>query len=186
MIVVIDGPSGSGKTTIGKYIAEKFNLRFISAGEMFRTMADESGYDSNEPKQFKRWHKLTEADLSFDEKLDKRMVAEAKKGNCVTQGRISAFFVDKYDVAFFIKIDPRIAASRVGGRDKQKFKEALRTNKERDESNKKRYKELYDIDYLGDMRPYNFIIDTSYLTIEQECELVERIVKFWMENKKDR
>jgi cytidylate kinase len=184
MIVVIDGPTGSGKSTIGKYLAKKFKLRFISAGEIFRKMADENGYDSEDPKQFQRWHKITEADLEFDRKLDERMAAEAKKGNCIVQGRIAAFFVENYDIAFFIKVDSRVAALRVGQRDRQPLKEAMRTNRNRDESNRKRYKELYDINYLSDMSPYNFVVDTSHFTIREECDVIEMIVRFWRDNKK--
>ena len=37
--ISIDGPSGSGKTTIGKVMAEKIGMFFISSGLIYRTVA---------------------------------------------------------------------------------------------------------------------------------------------------
>lgn len=36
--VTIDGPAGSGKGTIGKYIAERFNLRYLDTGLLYRAV----------------------------------------------------------------------------------------------------------------------------------------------------
>lgn len=39
MIIAIDGPSGVGKTTLTQKLAEKFNLRQIETGAMYRAVA---------------------------------------------------------------------------------------------------------------------------------------------------
>src|SRR3990170_1003786 len=38
MIIAIDGPAGSGKSTVAKLIADRYNLRYIDTGAMYRTL----------------------------------------------------------------------------------------------------------------------------------------------------
>lgn len=39
MIITIDGPSGAGKGTVAKYLAEKFNLKMLDTGLLYRAVA---------------------------------------------------------------------------------------------------------------------------------------------------
>ncbi|MBP3444150.1 MAG: cytidylate kinase family protein, partial [Methanocorpusculaceae archaeon] len=41
MRITISGSPGSGTTTLGKALAEKYGLRYVSAGEFFRACAKE-------------------------------------------------------------------------------------------------------------------------------------------------
>lgn len=41
MNILIFGVQGSGKSTVGKYIAEKLNIPFISTGDIFRELREE-------------------------------------------------------------------------------------------------------------------------------------------------
>ena len=38
-LIAIDGPAGVGKSSLGKALAEKFNINFFSTGEMYRMLA---------------------------------------------------------------------------------------------------------------------------------------------------
>lgn len=38
-LIAIDGPAGVGKSSVGKAIAQKFNINFFSTGEMYRCLA---------------------------------------------------------------------------------------------------------------------------------------------------
>jgi len=46
IVIVIGGPHGTGKSTYAKAIAEEFSLRHLSAGEIFRQLAEEAFSDS--------------------------------------------------------------------------------------------------------------------------------------------
>lgn len=39
MIIGIDGPAGTGKTTIAKIFEEKYNIKYINTGAMYRSLA---------------------------------------------------------------------------------------------------------------------------------------------------
>ncbi len=39
MIITIDGPSGAGKGTVAKYLAERFNLKKLDTGLLYRALA---------------------------------------------------------------------------------------------------------------------------------------------------
>ena len=39
-IIAVSGPHGSGKSTTAKEVAEKLGYEYISAGELFRNMAE--------------------------------------------------------------------------------------------------------------------------------------------------
>ena len=39
MIIGIDGPAGTGKTTIAKLFEEKYNIKYINTGAMYRALA---------------------------------------------------------------------------------------------------------------------------------------------------
>ena len=39
MIIAIDGPAGTGKTTIAKLFEEKYNIKYINTGAMYRALA---------------------------------------------------------------------------------------------------------------------------------------------------
>ena len=56
-LIAIDGPAGVGKSSVGKAIAQKYNINFFSTGEMYRCLAWkvlESGIDpQDEPAVIK-------------------------------------------------------------------------------------------------------------------------------------
>ena len=61
LTIAVSGTPGSGKTTYARFLAEKYGLRFISSGMLFREIAREMGLDLLE------LHKLAEQreDLSL-------------------------------------------------------------------------------------------------------------------------
>ena len=56
LVVALSGQVGAGKTTIAKAIAKKFNLRYVSNGALFRSIAEELGVDLH------TFHKMAERD----------------------------------------------------------------------------------------------------------------------------
>ncbi|MBI3035045.1 nucleoside monophosphate kinase [Candidatus Woesearchaeota archaeon] len=174
MRITISGKAGSGKSTVAKLLSEKLNLRHYSIGDLMRAMAVEKGTTLIE------LNKLAEKDKSIDMELDKKLKELGKtKDNFVVDGRLSAFFIPNAEARVFLKTDDMIRAQRILKDKRQQEKsaslnETIINIKKREESEKKRYKGSYGVDYL-DKRLYNHMIDTTNLTPNQ---VVDDIMKF--------
>ncbi|MFQ5976185.1 MAG: (d)CMP kinase [Candidatus Hydrothermarchaeales archaeon] len=153
MIVTVGGPIGSGKTTIAKAFAEKFNLKHISAGKVFREMAEERGMSLAEFSKFAEEHH------ELDREVDKRQIDLAKDGNAVIDGRLSGWMMDA-DLKIWLYAPLKIRAARVANREGKSYQEALIETEEREKSEKKRYRDIYDID-MDNISIYDITLNTS-------------------------
>ena len=174
MRITISGKAGSGKSTVAKLLSEKLDLRHYSIGDLMRAIADEKGLNLLE------LNKIAEKDKSIDFELDSRLKELGRaKDNFVVDGRLAAFFIPNAEVRVFLDADDRVRAQRIlkDKRQQEKsknLKEAISSIKKREESEKKRYKKYYGVDYLN-KKLYNHIIDTTKLTPDK---VVEKIIKF--------
>ncbi len=153
MIVTVGGPIGSGKTTITKALAEKFDLEHISAGEVFRGMAEERGMTLAEFSKFAEEHH------ELDKEVDKRQVEMAKEGDAVIDGRLSGWMMDA-DLKIWLYAPLKIRAARVANREGKSYETALLETEEREKSEKKRYRMVYGID-MEDISIYDIVLNTS-------------------------
>lgn len=168
MIITISGFIGSGKTTIARSLAEHYRLLHVSAGEVFREMAMERGLSLEE------FTELAERDAAIDREIDLRQKEKAKDGDAVIDGRLSGWLLDA-DLKIWLKASLETRAERVAKREKKSYEQALTETQKREESELKRYREIYGID-LRDLTPYNVIIDTELWSAEEVVGLIKNIV----------
>jgi len=154
IVIVIGGLHGTGKSTCAKMLAEKLHLKYISAGEIFRSMAKEKGMSIEEFSRYAEGHH------EVDKEVDSKVITDSKKRDAVIEGQIAASLVEKPDLTVFLTAPERIRTERLSSRDRRGSNEILRETKIREESEKKRYKEAYGID-ISDYSSYNLVIDTS-------------------------
>jgi len=69
----VAGPHGSGRSTQARFIAESFDLRYISAGMIFRERAEELGLSLEEMSR------KAAVDRDFDNYLDARTKEESRR-----------------------------------------------------------------------------------------------------------
>jgi len=171
MLIAISGTPGSGKTTVGKLLAKKLGLDFVSTGLIFRQMADERNMD------LESFSKLAETDPAPDKELDSRQVKLAKKGNVVLEGRLSGLLPEiKADFRIWVDAEKRERARRIAHRDKKTIDDALKELGYREESERKRYSSYYKID-LDNKKPYDIIIDSTEKTPEESLGLILTMLK---------
>ncbi len=176
MRITISGKAGTGKSTVAKLLSEKLHLRHYSIGDLMRVMAKEKGMTLLE------LNKIAEKDKSIDFELDNKLKELGKtKNNFVVDGRLTAFFIPNAEVKVFLDAADKVRAQRIlkDKRQQEKSKnlnEAMSKIKKREESEKKRYKKYYGINYL-DKKLYNHVIDTTKLTPKQVVEKVIRFIK---------
>lgn len=169
MIITISGNIGSGKTTVAKAISQRFNLRHISAGEVFRALAREKGMS------LEHFSKYAEKNPEVDRIVDAEQVRLAEKGNCVVDGRLSAFLIKRADLKIWLKASLDVRARRVAAREGISYEEALKRTKLREESEKKRYMEIYNID-IDNLEPYDVVLNTELWDAEATVEIISNMV----------
>jgi len=167
MIVTIGGSVGSGKSTLAKEIASRFDLKHISAGAVMRQMAKEKGMDLLE------FSRLAQENPQIDREIDEGQKQMAD-GNCVVEGRLSAHFI-KPDISIWLKAPLDVRATRVGHRENISPEEAEKRITEREASEKKRYKEFYNIE-LNDMGKYDIILNSGKFDIDSTTKIVSSAI----------
>ncbi|MCI4373469.1 MAG: cytidylate kinase family protein [Thermoplasmata archaeon] len=145
-VVAIGGPPGSGKSTAGRKVVEALGLEYRSAGEVFRAEASARGMD------VEAFGVYAEAHPEVDRKLDAHMQSLARPG-VLLDGRIQGVLCRRHDhpvYSVIVTAAEEERARRVAARDGQPFDEALGRIRERAESERRRYRTLYDIDVDGE------------------------------------
>lgn len=169
MIITIGGPIGSGKTTVAEAIARKFGFTHISAGVVFRELAEEKGVTLEE------FSHLAEENPKFDKELDKRQTKLAKSAdNAVIDGRLSGLIMEA-DLKVWLRAPLETRTKRVCEREGKDYAKALEDVKNRGDSELKRYREIYDID-LRDLTPYDIVINTDLFSAEEVTGIVEKAI----------
>jgi CMP/dCMP kinase len=141
-VVAIGGPPGSGKSTAGRQVVAALGLEYHSAGDVFRAEAKARDLD------VEAFGRYAETHPEVDRLLDERMQALARPG-VLLDGRIQGILCRRRGVAvhaIVVTATEGERARRVAARDGQPLEEALRRIRERSESERRRYREVYGID----------------------------------------
>jgi len=166
MRITISGKAGSGKSTVAKLLSEKLKLNHYSIGDLMRAIAAEKGIK----------------DRFIDFELDNKLKELGKsKDNFVVDGRLTAFFIPNADIKVFLEADDKVRAERIlkDNRKQEKgksLKDVVINIRKREESEKKRYKKYYGVDYTK-KKLYNFVIDTTKLNPNEVVEKIIGIVR---------
>ena len=166
MIITISGKAGSGKSTVARELAKQLKLKHYSIGDLMRQMAKDRNISLLE------LGKAAEKDKSIDKELDERQIKLGKEeNNFVIDGRLTAYFIPNADIKIFLECEDRIRAERIL-KDERKDEKSKDINgviskiRERESSERKRYKQYYGIDYY-DEEMYNLFIDTTKLSVKE-------------------
>lgn len=172
MIITISGKAGSGKSTVARELAKQLKLKHYSIGDLMRQMAKERNIS------LLVLGKAAEKDKSIDKELDERQIKLGKEeNNFVIDGRLTAHFIPNADVKVFLECEDSVRAERILKDERKDEKsrdinEVISKIRERESSERKRYKQYYGIDYY-DEEMYNLFIDTTKLNVK---EVVGRIM----------
>ena len=169
MIITIGGSIGSGKTTLAAEISRRFDMLHVSAGEVMRQMAKEKGVDLIDFSEY------AEKNPGIDKEIDHKQKDMCSKGNCVVDGRLSAYMLDA-NLRIWLDAPLEVRAQRVAKREKTTETRAKKDILKREESEKKRYKEIYKID-LDSREIYDLVINTKRFSVEEIVNMISAIIK---------
>lgn len=174
MIITISGMPGAGKSSVAKYLAKKLNLRYIYAGGIMRDIAKERGF-SAKGNGFVEWEKFVEKNPDIDKKLDKRLLKEVEKGNCITDSVLAGYLIKKADLKIFLKVSLKDAAHRIALRERITDKTALSNIKNRIKIRQNRWKKLYKIDFKN-LDPFDFVFDTTKFDKREVLKIMDKVI----------
>ncbi|MBM4240108.1 MAG: cytidylate kinase [Euryarchaeota archaeon] len=174
MIITIGGLAGSGTTTASNILSKKMDIPYISAGDIFRQMASESGMGLLE------FSKFAEENIEIDLEVDRRQsqIANEKKNekkNVIMEGRLSAYFVDA-DVKIWFIAPLDVRAKRISKRESKPFHIVKEEIIKRERSEAKRYLEIHDID-IGNLEIYDFIINSKNFNAESIADIILKLTE---------
>ena len=169
-LFVVGGPGGSGCSVISEMLAKHFDLELIYAGKIFRKAVKERGYDN-----FEDFYVRANRDSLYelDQVVDRQLVLEAERKGVLLDSKAFAGISTIKDIPCTVKIwltaSLHVRAKRhLGKREVDGFVNKLlgyfkerRNLKKRWRLDKRRYKELYGIDYSKPSLYNDIIIDSS-------------------------
>jgi len=167
----MSGAAGSGKSTAAQKLAKKLNWPRYYIGKIRREMAKKQGLTLAE------YNRLGEKDPITDSKVDKYQKKLGKtKDNFIIEGRTSWYFIP-HSLKIYLSVDKQEGAKRIfkelkkeNSRNEDKnlktVANVLKSQHEREKSDKKRYRKYYQID-VYDKKNYDFVLDTTNLNKKQ-------------------
>jgi CMP/dCMP kinase len=178
--VIISGMPCVGKTTAADVIAKKFHLTHLAGGDMLKQIAIERGYrpsgtdwwDEEEGMAFLKERKNNP---EFDREVDRRLIQRIKVGGVVVTS-YPVPWICRSGLKIWFDAPPKVRSQRLAKRDSITFAKALRIVRERDQKNRRLYKELYGIDFGKDLSVFNYLIDTESLSAEEVAAAALKIV----------
>jgi cytidylate kinase len=172
MKITVSGPPGSGTTTLARSIAEKHRFELISAGEMFRDLAKERGLS------VAGFGEVAERDITIDALIDVRQKEMAKaKDNIVVEGRLSGWMVEDADLRIWLNAPIACRAKRIAARDGMDEYTARELTLQREESERKRYRNYYRIE-IDDLSPYHVSLNSELWSGEALAAIVDLAMSF--------
>lgn len=164
--ITISGPIASGTSTTAKTLADKLNLKYVSAGDFFRQYA----IDHNFPL-----HDKEKIPDELDKQIDEEMAQKAKDGGVI---------IDAHYIGYFTKDTPEILKVLLTCDYKTRIDRALnRTHthpeteeeiKLREEGLDKKFRKLYADENFLDPKFFDLVIDTTDVALE---EVIKKITK---------
>lgn len=171
MRVTVSGLPGSGTTSLARHIAKTHQYPLISAGEVFRRMAEEHHMDLAD------FGNLAEKDPCFDRMIDEKQqeISRAYE-EIVIEGRLSAWFVPDADLRIWLFAPLETRVMRIQVRDDfGDIETATRLTKEREASEAVRYRTYYNID-IHDLSPYHLVLNSGLWEVEELGMIVDRAI----------
>ena len=175
MIITISGTLGSGEKSVAMMLARKLKMSHHSGGKFIRNIAERKDIPLED------FTKMAEKDTSIDVELDHKIAEDGiTKDNFILDAKLGFHFIPKSVIIFLdANFDERVRRKFMRDiRNELNVTQESVANKLRriHESDKKRFLEKYNVDFT-DPKNYNLIIDTTYLSLQEVADKIEKFLK---------
>lgn len=170
MRILLSGLSGTGSTTAAKRIAADFELGYVYGGQIFRNLAVERGVTLEELAE------SLERNQDIEKEIDRRLIEAAMRDNVLVESRTLGWLLPRTERAFriWLTCDLEERLRRVQARENhpRSAENLLR----REASDNRRYELLYGIE-PDDFSPFDLVVDTTTLAVDEVVNQVESFVR---------
>jgi predicted cytidylate kinase len=187
-LLVVGGPGGSGSTVISERLAKYFGLKRIYAGALFREAVLEKGYEKFEDF----YRKANEEELlKLDMEVDRKLLEESKSKGVLIESKIFAAILEMKDLPCTARIwldaSLHVRTLRHLKRDNTEKEGFLKRVvkyfrvrgdlKKRWVLDRRRYSELYGVDYSKPKLYNDIVIDSSKINEDETFNLILKRLK---------
>ncbi len=166
VVIAISGLHGAGKSTAARALVEKFGLKYISAGAVFRQMARDNGMSLD---YFSRY---VERHPNIDRQIDRRTAEFAKKDNVLIDARLAGWMAKGADVKILLHAPLKVRVKRITKREGRKYVDVFRETADRERSEAKRFKRFYCID-VNDWSVFDIVLNTENFGQKEMARVLE-------------
>ena len=179
--MIISGPPAIGKTTVAQGLAEEFNLKHLSGGDILKEMAEAEGFSSHgddwwDTQDGMNFLEKRKINTDFDKKVDEKLQELFHQGNVVITSYTLPWLVND-GIKLWLSGSFVNSARRMKIRDNVTELDALEVVKKRFNENKEIYKSLYNFEFGQDLSVFDKIINTDDLNAEQVLEIAKSTVR---------
>ena len=171
MRITVSGLPGSGTTSLSRYLAEHHGFEMISAGEVFRQLAQDHNMELPE------FGRLAEKNSSFDTMIDARQKEIAsQRDNIIVEGRLSGWMVTDANLKIWLFAPIGCRIKRIIFRDHVINEEtAKQITIERERCEAERYRSYYNID-INDLSLYHLVLNSEHWGIAALGAIVDTAI----------
>jgi cytidylate kinase len=169
LVITVAGPHGSGRSTQARIIAQSYDLRYVSAGMVFRERAQELGLSLEEMSR-----KAAE-DRDFDNYLDARTKEESRRGGVVIDATLSGWMAEDTDLRIYLSCPLEERIRRIAEREGRDVEEVDRETRFREENEFRRFRECYGVD-LEDLSVYDLVVNTGLFDADGVARILKNVV----------
>jgi cytidylate kinase len=172
MRITVSGLPGSGTTSLSRYLSELLGFSMISAGEVFRQLADEHNMGLAEFGRF------AQENPKFDKMIDARQkeIAE-QRDNIIVEGRLSGWMIENADLKIWLYAPVGCRIKRIVFRDNivdEKTAELITLERERCEA--ARYCSYYNIE-INDLSIYQIILNSGHWDVKGLGSIIDTAIR---------
>lgn len=180
MFIAINGQLGSGKSEICRILHERYGYTVFSTGKLQRQVANEMGISTLELNE------RCKKDPTLDHYIDQKLVEYAEQNrdkDIIFDSRMAWHFVPN-TFKVHLLVSPAEAAARVfynrisEEETYQSPEAAMRDLIGRRRVEAERYEMIYGV-RMTDYANYDFLLDTTTLTPDEECRELMSAVRRW-------
>ena len=177
----MSGPPAIGKTTVAKGLAEEFNIKYLSGGDILKELASEQGFSSSgddwwDTEDGMKFLNQRKNNPEFDKKVDEKLIQLFQQGNVVITSYTLPWLIDN-GIKLWLDGTVENSAKRMQNRDDMGESLALNVVKKRFNENKIIYKNLYNFEFGDDLSVFDKIIQTDGINAEQVLEIAKSSVR---------